>query len=108
MLNMSSSNKKSSCEDGEREFKLGLRYENGEGVQQDLFVAVKHYQQAVRHGNVGAIVKLGKAYQSGCGISKDQGKAIELFKKAITNGNSDGMVELGICYEKRDRCKSQS
>ena len=83
ILNMSSSNKKSSCEDGEREFKLGLRYENGEGVQQDLFVAVQHYQQAVRHGHVGAIVKLGKAYQSGCGISKDQGKAIELFKKAM-------------------------
>lgn len=67
---------------GEEEFELALKYEKGDGVEQDWFEAADHLQQAVALNHTGAMVELGKALLHGCGVKRSVPKAIELFKKA--------------------------
>ena len=84
---------------GEEEYELALKYEKGDGFEQDLFETIEHLQKAASLNHTGAMVKLGKAYQSGHGVMRKVEKAVELFKQASTMGDTDGMMELGHCYE---------
>ena len=85
---------------GEEEYELALKYENGDGVEQDIFKATEYLQKAAMLKHTGAIVKLGKAYQCGHGVMRNAVKAIEMFKQASSMGDSCGTVELGQCYER--------
>lgn len=88
---------------GEDEFKLAMRYENGDGVTKDVRESIRHLQRAVSLNHTGAMVKLGKAYQFGLGVECDINKAVRLFKKAASLGNRDALVEIAQCCSK-DSC----
>ena len=59
-----------SCQRAQDEFELALRFEKGDGVEQDLFEAAEHLQKATCLGHTGAMMKLGKAHMSGCGVMR--------------------------------------
>ena len=50
---------------------LGSVYEEGQGVKQDYFEAVKWYRQAAEQGHATAQANLGSMYAKGQGVKQD-------------------------------------
>ena len=82
-----------------RNYDLGVRYQYGQGVTQDLITAAELYQKAADQGYAPAQAGLGWLYDHGEGVSKDLGKARELYQKAADQGNVMGQLFLGTLYE---------
>lgn len=57
--------------DGNACFDLGVMYENGEGITQDLVEAVKWYKKSAELGMVSAQYLLGNAYALGLGVPQN-------------------------------------
>lgn len=53
-------------QDLDAQFYLGMCYENGLGVEQDLSKAADLYRQAADEGHVSATHSLGVLYEHGC------------------------------------------
>jgi tetratricopeptide (TPR) repeat protein len=84
----------------EEQYKLGARYENGEGVKQNATEAVKCYRKASDQGHVQAHYALGYCYFRGQGVAQSYSEAVKYFRKAVDKGNSEAQVMLGFCYQK--------
>ena len=80
------------------QFNLGVMYEDGLGVKQDDFEAVKWYRQAAEQGHANAQANLGSAYGAGRGVRQDDIEAVKWVKKAAENGSADGQFKLGLAY----------
>src|SRR6185312_570848 len=78
---------------------LGVCYENGIGVEQNIQKAVKLYQKAAEQGDARALNILGFCYENGTGVEKYIQKAVELYQKAAEQGDADAQFSLGVCYE---------
>lgn len=63
------------------ELKVAEYYEEGIGVEQDLFQSFFYYKKAAKHQNVEAFNKLFHFYSQGFGTMKDNSKALYWFKK---------------------------
>ncbi|WP_192805097.1 tetratricopeptide repeat protein [Noviherbaspirillum aerium] len=74
---------------------LGVSYEKGRGVPQDLDKAVECYRSAIEMGNACAMFNLGLMYEEGRGVRKSLATAAELYCRAVALGNVDAMVNLG-------------
>jgi TPR repeat protein len=57
--------------DAQAQFKLALRYQQGDGVPQDLAMAAQWFVRAAEQYHAGAQDQLAIAYQYGLGVSKD-------------------------------------
>ena len=84
--------------DANVQFNLGVMYEDGLGVKQDDFEAVKWYRKAAEQGYADAQANLGSAYSAGRGVRQDYIEAVKWFKKAAENGSADGQFKLGLVY----------
>ena len=84
------------CDGGERKGcnSLGLMYENGEGVAQDLNRAADLFKRACDAGGSQGCVNLGSMYLRGQGVPKDLDRAADLFKKACDAGLDRGCENL--------------
>lgn len=83
----------------EEQYRLGLKYDSGDGVPQDDEEAVKWYQLAAAQGHARAQSNLGTFFCSlGDGAYKDDKEAITWFRKAAEQGDSDGQFFLGLMY----------
>jgi uncharacterized protein YdaT len=80
-------------------FKLGVIYQNGQGVALDYAKAREWYEKAADRGNADAMANLGWLYANGRGVPQDYAKAREWYEKAADNGNAPAMVSLGLLYE---------
>ena len=81
--------------------RLGVRYENGEGVQQDYSEALKWFKKAAEAGNGKALRNVGRMYHYGNGVDQDKDKAMEWYKRAAEKGETDAMISIGdVYYEK--------
>ena len=80
------------------QFNLGVMYENGDGIKQDDFEAVKWYRKAAEQGDADAQANLGSAYGAGRGVRQDYAEAVKWVKKAAENGSADGQFKLGLAY----------
>jgi Sel1 repeat/TIR domain len=76
--------------------KLGVLYENGQGVTQDYGKAREWYQKAADAGNADAMVGLGVLYENGQGVTQDYGKAREWYQKAADAGDPIAMDNLAV------------
>jgi soluble lytic murein transglycosylase-like protein len=64
-----------------------VRYEHGEGVQQDYDRAIRLYCAAARRGHVQAQYQLGWIYANGRGTARDDAQAAAWFRLAAAKGD---------------------
>ena len=68
------------------EYKLGLCYEYGEGVEKDMSEAVKWYRKSAEQGYAQAQCNLGDCYYRGEGVRQDQKEAAKWYRKSAKQG----------------------
>jgi len=68
-------------------FRMGLRYEHGEGVARDPDRALALYCAADRAGHAGAAFAIGWIHANGRGVARDDDLAAAWFRKAATRGH---------------------
>ncbi len=78
---------------------LGLIYEQGKEVKQDLNKALQLYIKASSQGLTKAEFNLALCYKYAKGCSKDYAKARELFKKAASKEHQRSLFYLADMYE---------
>lgn len=79
--------------DAKAQYKLGMMYENGEGVPQDYVEAIKWYRKAAEQGDAAAQANLGAMYVDGHGVPKDYVEASVWINLAFAQGD-----DLAIKY----------
>jgi TPR repeat protein len=80
-------------------FKLGVIYQNGQGVALDYAKAREWYEKAADSGNADAMANLGWLYAHGQGVALDSAKAREWYEKAVAKDNAPAMFHLGYLYD---------
>lgn len=81
-------------------FYMGVMYQYGKGVKEDIVEAVKWYRKAADSGYVTAQYQLGLLYQHGKGVAQDYAEAAKLIRKAALQGNAKAQRLLGGYYGK--------
>lgn len=84
--------------DPEAMYKVGLRYENGEGVEQNSEMAAAWYEESAEGGNRDAMYTIATLYERGEGVDQDYEKAAEWYEKAAEAGDAVAMHNIGLCY----------
>lgn len=85
--------------DAKAQFKLGVKYRKGQGVEQSDYQAVKWYRRAAEQGNTDAQCNIGWMYQEGIGIEQNDHQAVDWYRKAAEQGDADAQCNLGWMYE---------
>lgn len=80
------------------QYKLGLLYSNGQGVEQDYVEAAGWYLKAAEQGDAKAQFRLGRCYHNGYGVTQDYQSAVKWYCKAAEQGNAFAQHNLGYCY----------
>jgi TPR repeat protein len=73
---------------------VGITYENGQGVKQDLKEAAKWYRKAADQRPAGAQFKLGDAYQFEQGAEQDFKEAVKCYQQAADQGHAQAQFRL--------------
>ena len=73
---------------------MGVCYNYGFGVTQDMQKAVEWYTKAAEQGLAAAQYNLGVFYEKGYCVEKDLQKAIEWYTKAAEQGDEDAQEAL--------------
>ena len=81
---------------------LGLRYQQGEGVVQDVKKAFYWFKKAAEQGNPIGLEEVGTAYYRGDGVAHDNQKAIYWWKQAAEKDKSSAMWWLGYIYSREN------
>lgn len=84
--------------DVKSQYGLGLAYENGDGVKQNLDRAVEWYHKAADSGLAAAQFKLGSMHFNGRGVSENHEQAFRWFRKSAEQGNANAQYKLGNMY----------
>ena len=96
--NMSELYYQAECGDADAQFRLGVCYENGTGVNQNFDEAVKWYRAAAEQGYAAAQCNLGSGYYNGTGVTQNFDEAVRWFRKAAEQGYAEAKRNLGVCY----------
>lgn len=80
------------------QFNLGVMYDDGRGVKQDGFEAVKWYRKAAEQGYEKAQFNLGNMYHYGRGVKQDDVEAVKWYRKAAEQGHAKAQFILGGLY----------
>jgi len=75
--------------DAEAQFNMGVMYDEGAGVQQDLATAAEWYKKAAEQGFVDAQANIGMMYYHGQGVPCDHKMAVEWLQMAANQGDSE-------------------
>ncbi len=78
---------------------LGLHYESGYAIPQDMSQAVEHYKLAASAEYPLAQAYLGSLYAIGDGVKKDEKRAVYWFEKAAANDYPHAQYLLGKMYK---------
>jgi len=85
---------------GEKDFLLAVKYELGDGVEQDYTRAFNLFKQAAEKGHIRAQASMGFFYYRGRGgVEQNYSKARQLLEKAATHGFAPAQNILGIMYD---------
>jgi uncharacterized protein len=77
---------------------LGLKYENGRGVQQDFGEAVRWYRKAADQGLAMAESNIGTMYIYGRGVPRDYDEAMKWYRKAADQNLPLAQFNIGTMY----------
>lgn len=80
------------------QYGLGVLYERGEGVAQDVNRAIQWYRKAAQQKVWEAQVNLGLLYVAGTAVEPDYREAARWFRMAADQGIADAQVNLGNLY----------
>ncbi len=75
--------------DAEAQYNLGVLYDEGACLKQDLGIAAEWYHKAAEQGFVDAQANLGMMYYHGQGVDRDHGKAAHWLERAASSGDSE-------------------
>ena len=75
--------------DVEAQYNLGVMYDEGTSVVQDLGKAAEWYRMAAEQGFVDAQANLGMMYYQGQGVSRDHEQAARWLQLAADNGDTE-------------------
>ena len=86
------------------QYKLGIRYYTGDGVEKNHSETVKWFRKAAEQGNAEAQYNLGKKKKKGEGVDKNLAEAAKWYRKVAEQGDANAQRNLGLYYiqEKRD------
>ena len=79
-------------------YRLGVLYENGEGVSHSLPQAIQWYGRAAAGGSLPAMVQIGALYQDGRGVAENYHKAMLWYRKAAAKGSPIAAFLVGSLY----------
>ena len=91
--------KKAEARDPDALCDLGLAYDDGDGVPQNLHTVYKLYLKAPKLGNVVAQYNVGVCYEYGEGVEQSYEKAVKWYLPAAHKGMGEAQCNLGVCYE---------
>ena len=80
------------------QYDLGVRYQRGDGVKQDIKRAVKWWEKSAERDYAPALYNLGVAYAQGIGARKNASKAIAYYEKAAEGRFAPAEYNLGVIY----------
>jgi len=78
---------------------LGMMYELGKGVPQDLARSVSYYRQGAEQGDPHAQYNLAVSFDSGVGVPLNYREAVRWFRRAANQGVSAAQYDLGVMIE---------
>ena len=82
----------------EAQWRLGLHYIMGWGVEKNDAEAVKWYRKSAEQGNAEGQYLLGYCYAAGLGVEQNNAEAVKWYRKSAEQGNVAAQLRLGICY----------
>ena len=77
---------------------VGLAYEQGQLVQQDLQKAVQLFERAARGGSSAGQELIGLAYLNGFGVQPDAKVGLQWLEKSAKQGQVSAVFMTGLCY----------
>ena len=86
--------------DAEAQYKLGVRYDRGQGVAQDYQEALHWYRLAAAQGYSAAQYNLCSMSDTGQGLPQDYQEALRWCRLAADQGQGRAMYNLGLHYQK--------
>ncbi len=78
---------------------LGVLYESGRGIPQDLPLAASWYELASNDGDPQAAFRLGLLYLAGAGITADEDKAALQLEKAADANIPEALYNLALLHQ---------
>lgn len=84
--------------EAEAQYRLGLMYRFGWGVEKDSVIAVRWLQRAADQLHVAAMTELGNMYRLGRGAPEDPKRAAQLLRDAAARGNGFAQLAIGRMY----------
>lgn len=84
----------------EAQYQLARRYEEGDGLNQDITEAMKLYRKAAEQGHCGAQFRLGYLYHTGELVKKDYAESSKWYRLAAEQGDVYSQFNLGNFYSK--------
>ena len=85
-------------EQADAQWALGVCYDDGEGVEQNLEVAAQWWLRAADLGDADAQGGLGDCYARGRGVEQDDVQAVAWWQKAAKGGEVNSQYNLSRCY----------
>lgn len=80
------------------QYKLGLAYMNGDGIDQNKDEAAKWIKKAADRGHTDAMEVLGGMYNRGDGVPEDDVECFNWYIKAAKKGSADAQYFVGHLY----------
>ncbi len=84
--------------DAESQYRLGMLYGNGEGVELDHGLAEQWFSRAARQGHEDALLNLAWLYANGAGVEMDEPRARELYLLAADHGSGKAQYIVATMY----------
>jgi TPR repeat protein len=84
--------------DADAQLNIGIMYERGDGVSQNVMEASKWYRLAADQGNAQAQNNLGFLYDNGEGVTLDDAAAVKWYRMAAIQGYAKAQSNLGGMY----------
>lgn len=91
--------------DAEAQFKLGLAYYNGDGINRNYRKAYHWFLKSAEQGNSEAQYWVGYMLRKGKKIGTDYKKAMEWFRKSALQDNPSALLHIGGMYHNGEGCK---
>ena len=86
--------------DATAQYNLGKMYDEGRGVAQDYYEAVKWYRLSAEQGDAAGQYNLGLMYEYGRGVPQDYTQAMRCYRQAADQGHKRAIANYNYLKSK--------